>query len=228
MHVVPVSLLLLFPECYPARSFLHTRGFASVGVFLRCFCCRCNANVALCRFSRRHGGTQSEMCFMPRLGSVCMCASKCLRSALDDGAFSNFSTHPGWLRLRVLLLPLPAVCCGHSEVGRGAGYGRLAGRQNLRGNKTTVCAATHAESVWTRHNSAPAGNKALSVCSEHSWTQLLEPKRQDRAVWTGPGLLLLLVQLLMNLTQHGGRKPSTHIIIPFLFFVFLEAVWQPV
>lgn len=129
-------LLLLFPECYPARS---SCTLASVGVFFALFCCRCNANVALCRFSWRYGGTQSEMCFMPRLGSVCMCAPKCLRSALDDGAFSNFSTHPGWLRLRVLLLPVPAVCCGHSEVGRGAGCGRLAGRQNLRGNKTTVC-----------------------------------------------------------------------------------------
>lgn len=137
--------------------------------------------------SRRYGGTQSEMCFMPRLGSVCMCASKCLRSALDDGAFSNFSTHPGWLRLRVLLLPLPAVCRGHGEVGRGAGCGKLAGRQNLRGNKTTVCVYKHTRSAFglattlrlqgTKRSVSARSAAGLSCWSPNART---EPCGQDR------------------------------------------------
>lgn len=116
------------PSCILAASHL-------LAFFLRCFAAAATRTWLYVGFLGDMEARKARCASCHDL-EVCVCV---LLSALDDGAFSNFSTHPGWLRLRVLLLPLPAVCRGHSEVGRGAGCGRLAGRQNLRGNKTTVC-----------------------------------------------------------------------------------------
>lgn len=139
MHVVPVSLLLLlFPECYPARSFLHSRGFASVGVFLRCFAAAVTRTWLYVGFLG-HMEARKARCASCHDLEVCVRVRPSAFARLWTTAHFQISPH-------ILVGCASASCCSlcppcaaDTEVGRGAGCGRLAGRQNLRGNKTTVC-----------------------------------------------------------------------------------------
>lgn len=118
-------------------------------------------------------------------------------------AHFKFSTHPGWLWQLVPLLQ-GRLLRRDTQQREDLCRPRLQA-VNLLWKSNYVYIHTHTETVCTPPLAAalppPAGNKAPSVSLQRSWTQLLSGAAagapgQDRALWPGQELLLLLLHNL--------------------------------